>query len=323
MKAVQEYRQIVIISIKKMTANQEDKLSMQIVVVNLIKNTQPSILAKMPHFNTINAAFSENVDKLRAYKTGQNLNRTGNSMSKAQLREQMTQYGFVTAAKVCAYALSIDDEVLEMQVTYTNSDFKHLRETHIADTCQSILEIAQANLANLTDYGVTTASLLQLSNSIALYNQILPKTRAGIVAQTIFTDKIVKTFEENEKLLFRMNKLVTILKYEEATFYEEYFKSRKIINTGHRKLALKGKITNELGQPIDNVTITIETPTPETTKSTDHGNYQFKSSIGGVFPVTFKRDGYLTERQFLVFTPNARLDFNITLKQAQEQQNSA
>ena len=306
-----------------MTSNQEDKLSMQIVVVDLVNNTDPTILAKMPNFESLNSEFSSNVDKLRTFKNGQTLNRTGNRMSKQQLREQMTNFGFVAAAKACAYAIAIDDEVLEMEVTYTDSGLKGLRDTDIADTCQSILEIAQANLANLADYGVTAASLQELSDSITLFNTVLPKTRAAIVTQTIFTDKIVETFEANEKLLFKMDKLVTMLKFEEETFFDEYFKSRKIVNTGHRKLALKGNITNELGLPIDNVTINIETQIPETTKSTELGNYQFKSVIGGVFPVTFQRDGYITERVFLVFTPNARLDFNVVLKQAQEQQRSA
>lgn len=306
-----------------MTSNQEDKLSMQIVVVDLVNNTDPTIQAKMPNFESLNSEFSSNVNKLRAFKNGQTLNRTGNRMSKQQLREQMTNFGFVAAAKACAYAIAIDDEVLEMEVTYTDSGLKGLRDTDIADTCQSILEIAQANLANLADYGVTAASLQELSDSITLFNTVLPKTRAAIVTQTIFTDKIAETFEFNEKLLFKMDKLVTILKFEEETFFDEYFKSRKIVNTGHRKLALKGNITNELGLPIDNVTINIETQIPETTKSTELGNYQFKSVIGGVFPVTFQRDGYITERVFLVFTPNARLDFNVVLKQAQEQQRSA
>ena len=306
-----------------MTSNQEDKLSMQIVVVDLVNNTDPTIQAKMPNFESLNSEFSSNVNKLRAFKNGQTLNRTGNRMSKQQLREQMSNFGYVTAAKVCAYAIAIDDEVLEMEVTYTASDLRNLRDTDIADTCQSIHDIALANLANLADYGVTAASLQELSDSITLYNAVLPKTRAGIVTQTIFTDKIVETFEENEKILFKMDKLVNMLKFEEVTFFDEYYKSRKIVNTGHRKLALKGKITNELGQPIDNVIITIETQIPETTKSTELGNYQFKSSIGGVFPVTYKRDGYITERVFLVFTPNARLDFNVVLKAAEEQQRSA
>ena len=306
-----------------MKANQEDKLSMEIVVVDLLNNTTPTILAQMPQIESLKEEFSKNVDKLREFKNGQTLNRTGNRMSKEQLREQMTQLGFVTAAQVCAFAIETDNEVLEMEVTYVYSDLVRLRDTDIADTCQSIHDIALANLATLADYGVTTASLEALKDSIENYNAVLPKTRAGIVTRTLFTDGIAELFTENDKLLFRMDKLVTMLMFAEATFHEEYFKSRKIVNTGHRSLSLKGNITNELGQPIDKVTITIESPLMETTKSTELGNFQFKGIESGVFPVTFKRDGYITERVFLVFTKNTRIDFNIVLKQAEQQQRSA
>lgn len=306
-----------------MNAKQEDKLSMEIVVVDLLNNTAPEIMAQMPQINTLKTNFSDNVAKIRTYQNGQNLNRTGNRMSKDQLREQMTQKGFEIAARVCAYAISIDDEVLEMEVTYAYSDMKKLRDTSIADACLSIHDIANANLANLLEYGVTNATISDLKDSIIQYNAMLPKTRAAIITRTTFTDRIKELIKENDKLLYRMDKLVTMLKFKEATFHEAYFKSRKIIETGHRKLAIRGKITDELGQPIEQVTITIETPTNKTTKSTEIGYYQFKRIPGGVFPVTFKRDGYITERVFLVFTPNARLDFNITLKRSDQQQNSA
>jgi len=306
-----------------MTTKQEDKLSMEIVVVDFLNNTDPSILALMPQINTLKEKFSNNVNKLRTFKNGQTLNRTGNRIAKDQLREQMTQLGFTTAAKVCAYAIAINNEVLEMEVTYGYSELSKLRDTNIADTCQSIHNIALANLTNLADYGVTTATLEELNNYITQYNTALPKTRAGIITQTLFTNGIAELFIENDKLLYRIDKLVTMLKFEQAAFHDEYFKSKKIINTGNRKLSLKGKITNELGKPIEKVTITIETPLQETAKSSEKGNYQFKGIEGGMFPVTFKRDGYLPERVFLVFTKNTKTNFNIVLKQTQQQQSSA
>ena len=158
-----------------MTTKQEDKLSMEIVVVDFLNNTDPSILALMPQINTLKEKFSNNVNKLRTFKNGQTLNRTGNRIAKDQLREQMTQLGFTTAAKVCAYAIAINNEVLEMEVTYGYSELSKLRDTNIADTCQSIHNIALANLTNLADYGVTTATLEELNNYITQYNTALPK----------------------------------------------------------------------------------------------------------------------------------------------------
>lgn len=306
-----------------MNAKQEDKLSMEIVVANLLNNTAPEILAQMPQINTLITYFSNNVAKIQTYQGEQTLNRTGYRMSKEQRREEMTQKGFEIAARVCAYAISINNEVLEMEVTFAYSDMKKLRSTTIADTCQVIHDIALANLPNLLEYGVTNTTISDLKDSIIQYNAMLPKTRAAIVTRKSFTNRIVELFKENDKLLYRIDKLVTMLKFKEAQFYKTYFNSKKIIETGHRKLSLRGNITDELGQPIEQATITIEAPKHQTTKSTEIGNYQFKKAPQGVFPVTFKRDGYHPERVYLVFTPNARLDFNITLKRINQQQNSA
>ncbi len=57
-----------------MNAKQEDKLSMEIVVVDLLNNTAPEIMAQMPQINTLKTNFSDNVAKIRTYQNGQNLN---------------------------------------------------------------------------------------------------------------------------------------------------------------------------------------------------------------------------------------------------------
>jgi hypothetical protein len=306
-----------------MNAKQEDKLSMEIVVVDLLNKTAPEILAQMPQINTLITNFSNNVAKIRSYQSYQTLNKTGYRMSKDKLREKMTKKGFEIAARVCAYATSINNKVLEKEVTFAYSDMKKLRSSTIANTCQSIHDIAIDHIANLQEYGVTNTTISDLKDSIIQYNAMLPKTRAAIVTRTSFTTRIVELFKENDKILYRIDKLVTMLKFQEANFYKAYFNSKKIIESGHRKLSLRGNITDEQGQPIEQVTITIETPINQTTKSTEIGNYQFKKAPGGIFPVTFTRDGFTPERVYLVFTPNARLDFNITLKRINQQQNSA
>lgn len=306
-----------------MNSREEDNLSMEILVEKFITRTDPTTLAQMPGMGALNTKFGANINLLRACKNGQVLNRTGNRMSKEALREEMTQKGFTVAADVCSYAIEIEDEVLQMSVTYVESDLNQMRDTDVADACTSIFDIATLHVANLADYGTTPAILDELKDIIALYNEVLPDSRAGIVTQTTFTERIKQLFEENRKIIFRMDKLVTRLKFREADYYDEYFKSRKIIDTGSRKFSLRGKVLNELGQPVDKVAITVELPQEVTRKSTALGNFQFKGIPAGVWPVTFKRDGFDTIREFVVFTPTLRVELNVTLKVADLQQRSA
>ncbi|WNM20382.1 carboxypeptidase-like regulatory domain-containing protein [Flavobacterium capsici] len=306
-----------------MDARQEDVLSMQIVTVDLLEHTDTAILDRMPQIVTVTAALRAKVETLRNFKNGQMLNRSGNRMTKEEIRVEMTQKGFETAAAVCAYAIAESNEVLEMEVTYVYSDLERMRDTDVADTCQSIHEIAFPLLTELADYGVTAESLGKLKDAIIEFNTAMPKPRQGIVTRKTITEQIALLFEECSELLFRIDKLVTMVRFSEPTFYSDYFGSRRIVDTGSRKLSLRGVVTDELGQPIDKVIVAIEASSLISTKTTAKGNYQFKGVEGGFWPVVFKRDGYTSEKVFLAITPGLRVDFNITLKAASEQERSA
>lgn len=198
-----------------------------------------------------------------------------------------------------------------------------MRDTNIADICKGIYDIALPLVTNLADYGINTTSMLKLKESIDIYRLVLPTPREGIVDQSTFTHGIELLFEQNSQLLYRADKLVTMLRFDEPIFWEKYFKCRKIIDSGSRRLSLKGNITDEQGLPITNVIIQVESPSAVATKSTALGNYQFKGIEPGVWPVTFNRDGFKTEKVYLVFSPNQRIDHNIMLKSVELQQQSA
>jgi hypothetical protein len=306
-----------------MNARQLDALTMRIVTVNRLETTPQSILVQMPQVEAVTAALKTKTETLRRFKNGQVLNRTGSRDAKEVLRTEMMQKGFETAASVRSYAIAIGNRELQMEVTYVYSDLERMRETDVADACQSIHDIAESNIDELADYGVNENSQTKLKDSIILFNVALPETRAGIVDQSTFTARIEQLFGETDVLLFQLDNLATMLRFREPVFYADYFSSRKIVNTGSRKLSLRGVITDEQGLPIDKVLITIENPNEDMAVSTAKGNYQFKGVEGGFWPVTFQRDGFVTEKVFLAITPNLRIDFSVTLKRIIEQERSA
>lgn len=306
-----------------MDARQEDSLSMRIVTVDVLENAAPGVLSRMPQIESVRDELKAKVEKLRGFKNGQVLNRTGNRMTKDELRVAMTHKGYETAAAVKAYAIAEGNTVLRMEVTYVMSDFEKMRDTDVADACTSIFDVAEALLVELADYGVTLLSLNELKDSILMFNLALPKTRAGIVTKTTFTERIAELFAETDVLLFRIDNLVNMVRFSESLFYREYYGSRKIVNTGNRKLSLRGTITDESGLPLDKVVVTVESTNEVSAKSTKKGNYRFKGVEGGFWAVTFKREGFVTEKVFLAFTPNLRLDFSIVLKRVEEQVLSA
>ncbi|MGV9003921.1 carboxypeptidase-like regulatory domain-containing protein [Flavobacterium sp.] len=306
-----------------MTSIQQDQLATEIVVENFIATTSPDFLIKLPGIEALNTSFGGNLEILRAFRNAQDENRTGYRVSKESVREIMSQQGFTAAAQVCAWAVATGDLVLQSKVTFVYSDLERMRDAEIADTCNYIHARATDHLATLEPFGLTAQTLAAFKDSIIIYNVLLPQCREGIVDRSSYTNQIKILFAQNREYLFRMDKLVTMLKFVEPTYYSSYYNARKIVNTGHTKQALRGNITDHLGLPIKKVFITIEAPKHVTVKSTAKGNYQFKRIPAGVWPVTFTRDGYETVKEFVVFTPTLTVKLNIILKPLQEQQRSA
>ena len=137
------------------------------------------------------------------------------------------------------------------------------------------------------------------------------------------TELIANLFASNAELLERMDGLVKMLKFKQPVFFTNYFSSRKVIATGNRTLSLRGFVTDELGGALGKVVVTVDSTTEFTTKSTNRGSYQFKSLPAGVWPVTFKREGYISETVYLSITPTLRMEYSISLKRIDEQALSA
>jgi hypothetical protein len=253
----------------------------------------------------------------------QGLNRTGIRMMKLRMRGELTALTLNVAAHIEAYALGIKDCVLSKEVALKEYKINKSRENDLACLGIFIHEKALELLAPLAEYGVTLEMLTDLQEATDEYIAIIPKTRAGIVTQSTSTSLIKQLFEQFDKLLLRIDKLVTILRFSDNLFYNEYFGNRKIIRRGARKNALQGQILDEEGKPLDKVTITVVANATIQSQSGDKGNYLFRRLPGGVWPVTFSRLGYVSETVFLASVPLVRQELNIVLKRQQHVEKTA
>ena len=306
-----------------MDGRQEDALTMCIVVESEIAATDSTVLALMPEFDLLVAEFNANVSLLRANKIGQRLNRTGFKITKVDYRSVMSQQAFTIAASIWAYAVAESNDVLKMEVTFTESDFERMRDSDVADTCQGIYDIAEPLFVDLTPYGITVDVLNDFKSAIEDYNEYLPLPRTSIITKKMHTQLIADLFASNAVLLERMDGLVRMLKFKQPVFFNNYFSSRKVIATGGRTLSLRGFVTDVVGVALEKVVVTVDSTPEFTTKSTKKGSYRFKSLPAGVWPVTFKREGYISETVYLSFTPTLRMEYSISLKRIDEQALSA
>lgn len=306
-----------------MNSRQEDRLSMYIVVDNYLQNADSATLALMPNFSSLFNRFRNNVDLIRSKSFEQGLNRKGNRMTKEEYRNLLIERALNVSNRVKAYASEENNLVLKQEVTFNYTSLNRLRDAYLPDVCQGIHTIAVANLANLATYGVTEPLLNALRETILGYNSYLPLPRTGIVTRKLLTEQIAELFKENTTLIDRLDELVEMIKTDNPEFVKNYFFSRKIVDTGHVKLALRGTIVDQDGMPINKVTITVATIPEQETKSTDKGYYQFKTLPDGQYQLLFKREGYYTESLIVNILHTTRLQCNLIMQAVEESQQSA
>ena len=297
-----------------MTGRQTDKYTMLLVVLNFLKNSDEDIMVQMPHFDEVLQNFETMTEKLGQLYRTQTLSRTGTRITKLRLRSEMTVLALTTASRLEAYAIAIEDNVLQQEVTVKEYLLKKSRENALACTCQFIHNKAQELLPQLAAYGITTQTLADFNESIQDYAILIPKTRAGIVTRSMSTNQIKQLFTDFDHILLRMDKLVTMLRFSNPNFYETYFSNRKIITRGTRKQALRGTVKDQDGNPLDRVEVTINTTPNITTKTGNKGHYHFNHLPSGVYPITVTRLGYQPETIFLAITSGVAQQLNIQLK---------
>jgi len=306
-----------------MTGRQTNKYAMLGVVISFLKKTDAATLAKMPHIVTLMEEFEAMLEELSQKIQLQGLNRTGIRIQKLRMRGELTALTLNIAAHMEAYALSINNKVLQHEVALKEYKINKSRENYVASLAIIIHKKALALITPLAEYGVTPQMLIDLKEATDEYIAILPKTRIGIVTQSTSTSIIKQLFEKFDKLLFRIDKLVTIVRFSDKVFHAQYFANRKIIRRGARKNVLQGQIVDQEGKPLSKVTITVMANTKVEAQSGEKGNYLFKRLPGGVWPVTFSSLGHISETVFIAIVPLLRQELNIVLKRQEHIQKTA
>ncbi len=292
---------------------QERKRSMYYVVQDFLATVPAATIATMPEFDTKLTTFTDTVALITAQSESQSTNRLGYRMVKEDLKLVMAQNATDIASRIKAYATNSNDTVLRKEVSQRMSYLMRKPDTICADICRFIENKATELLTNLATYGVTADLITTLSRSIDAYIAYIPKPRAGIVAQKQATNQMRALFTNSDIMLKEMDTLVTMLQFTDPDLYTTYFSSRKLINPGYRKLALRGTITDTEGMPIPKATVTIESM-GIAKKTTNKGAFEIKDLKSGLYALAINKPGYLDTRTVVAVTATERTQFSAILE---------
>lgn len=292
----------------------EDRRSMFYVVEKFVKETDPAVLALMPSFAGAFSDFESVLNKI-AIVQGRVVDRiTGSRLEKEEKRLLMSQLTEAMAFKIKSWAVDTGDQELFVRLSRARvSIMMRVRDSIAADICTSIIDKAQEHLAALAPYGVVAADITALEDAQTEFLTWKPSPRSAISNRKIAIREVYSLVREGMKILDKMDVYFSTLKYSHPKVYETYLSERIVVDTGSRKLSLRGLILTDEGSELGSVTVRIPSLGVDTL-STDKGSFEFKSLPPGIHTAEFKKYGYETTSLQFAVVANQRTDLKVEMK---------
>ena len=286
-----------------MNKKQENRFSMYLVSVDFCeKNTE--ITATLPNFSTNFSSLKIICDRIHLIAEEQAADTSGTTAGKNDRREDLIVLGADSARKLMAYAKLSKNQKLLKEISFTESDLRHLSDTILADTVKLIYDRAQTHLDSLASYMVTEETQAALLQAITDYKAVLASPRAEKVSQVQATKQLAELFVAGDTALENMDAVVEIVRLTQANFYAGYKAARKIVEAGNRKMSVRGLVTDEqTGEPVKGVVISFW-PDGDATKTyaaneatlvkktAEKGGFYVSSMPAGTYRVTLQKVGY-------------------------------
>jgi hypothetical protein len=296
-----------------MTTKDEAKLSMyEAVLDHLLKN--PTITENLPNFPALLSSLQQNIASMLKLVQEQNKDKSGITIQKRELHDEIIQRTTDLSGKLMAYATNENDKGLYKLIKFTKSDLLKSTDndliTHTLEVCDNALLL----MDKLPTYNVEKAEVTILQNLCADYLVSIPKPREGLRDTKEFTLGVAAMIKATDEVLFNMDAVMLVIRFSEAAFFNHYTNSRSIVNTGARSLAVKGLITDAVsGKGIEGAYVTFEPVNDDGTKRSSgggdlqkgvkitaaKGGFSIKTLAAGTYLVTVTKEGYATQTMTL------------------------
>ncbi len=286
-----------------------------------------AITTSLPNFSVYFATVQTTNSQILTAKVQQEANKSGDTATKKMLRTNLIALAIDVIRKEIAYATNVNNAGLLKLVDYTESKLKRSSDSNLISISQVIRDSANANLAALSVYGVTSVVVAALQTAITSFNATIAKGRVNTTdsgeATTLLTG-LFKTLTTNWE---KIDTLVEMVRTTQPVFYDEYQKVRKVIVAGSAKLAVKGLVTDALsGEPVKGAVLSFlpeggsslakaaKTPTGSIVKKTAaKGRFNIKSIPAGVYTVTIQKIGYADQVTTVTVADGELTDLKVQL----------
>ena len=284
---------------------EENHLSM-FKTVDIATENHASVIDAILPLKSARTELKKVIAKLGDAVKKQSTNVSGFTEEKKQRRIKMTDKSFVVGQLVSAFAIAKKMTALDADVNYSATDYNRMPDDIVGEICKKVYLKAKEYLADLADYGVTSAVLDELLELIDNYNS---KTQLNKVTleQKREQTKVINILVKEGKAILNdsFDKLMLIFKDSKPETYNAYLSARNSMPKRHAKKSngeviedeagiLSGMVTDKADEmPIQGAIVKL-TGTDYKTETDSDGEYLFDSLPSGTYTVEVSILDYIT-----------------------------
>jgi len=280
---------------------QENRLNMFLAVKAYLL-TKLTVLEPLPNFTAFFTAFQELLAAIHALLEKQSFDKKGLTDAKRDLKLNLTTITGDNARKLYAYALYINDHVLIAETHISQSQLKLKADTLLKEFAEGIYNRATLHLADVTPYGITTATQLVFRTAIDDFTAAKTMPRLSKTESKEITRQLTDDYVGADKLLAQLDALIEIIRITDPNTYKAYKLARKTIDYGTRTITLRGKVVDAVTKVgIKGVSVTFldgegVSLVPAVVKKTAaKGGFNVKSLAEGIYKFKLTKVGYVEQ----------------------------
>ncbi len=270
-----------------MTSRNEAKLGMYNAVLTHIE-ANGTITATVPAFETAADALRTIYNSIIDAAQQEEQAIKGITLDKSAARIALCQEAANIAAAVFAFAAAASNNTLKEQVNYPVSKLLLTKDELLIPACNNIHDLANTNIASLTDYGVTPARLTAFTNIVEDYQELIPSPRNAVTSKAAVRTSLTTLFKQADDIFkTQLDKIALQFKTSNIDFYNTYKQNRIILDAATSSTQVTGVITDsENNQPVAGVTVQV-VGQPYTAASNAVGEYTVKIPVPGTYNLAF------------------------------------
>ena len=258
-----------------------------------LANLYPAIIDSFPAFKEYIISLISRVKEIESADGMSKMKINGSSTDKKIMKGYLCNITWSIISRARSYAQNVGDNTLRDKLRYSNNSLERTSAVNLGPLCKELRNIVDEILSKLENYNVTPADIILWDTAIANFDAVMNAPRMAVIERREKLTQLSNLF--NQTMFFirqEMDPAAAFFKDNNFSFYTKYLSARRRTPYGDRHSRLNVLCTDELNQPLYNVTVSISGETfnhkPATSRSAItkiDGTCAIESFVAGIYNI--------------------------------------